>query len=69
MYSSHRGAPGGTKSATACITSLHIAGKNSLVDFNLAVPTQTAKFNSPSIFRLYGTHACVQCSPASVGLA
>ena len=40
IFSSHRGVPGGSKSATACITSLRVAGNN---DFNLAVSTQTTK--------------------------
>ena len=56
MYCSRRGAPGGAKSATACITSLRVAGetidspgailsmaKLMLVDFNLTVSAQTAK--------------------------
>ena len=58
MDSSRRGAPGGAKSATACITSLHIVGENNLADFNSAVSTPTAK--PPNLilrqnFRLYTT--------------
>lgn len=52
MYSSHRGAPGGAKSATAWITSLHVAGENNLAVFNS--DRQTGKFNSLSNFQLYG---------------
>lgn len=48
MYSSHRGAPGGAKSATAWITSLHVAGENNLAVFNS--DRQTGKFNSLSNF-------------------
>ena len=34
MYSSHRGAPGGAKNATAsCITSLRVAGENNISGF------------------------------------
>ena len=53
MYSLHRGALDRAKSATACITSLHIACKIILADFNSAVSIPTAiaaKFNSPSNF-------------------
>ena len=53
MNNSCRGVLGGAKSATACITSLRVAGKIILADFNLAVSTLTAKlpnFNSPSNF-------------------
>ena len=70
MYSSCRGAPGGAKSATACITSLRaLQVKIILADFNLAVSTQTTK--PPNLiprqfFQLYGTspkvttrHLCV----------
>ena len=32
-YSSRRGAPGGAKNATACITSLRFEGKNSIGRF------------------------------------
>ena len=57
MYSSRRGAPGGAKSATVCITSLReLQAKIILVDFNLAVSTQTAKLPNlipHQIFRLY----------------
>ena len=44
-----RGASGGAKHTTACIMSLRVACKLILADFNLAVSTPTAKFNSPSI--------------------
>ena len=53
MYSSRRWMPGGAKSATTYITSLHVAGKIILTDFNLVVSTLTvklAKFNSLSNF-------------------
>ena len=45
MYSSRRGVLGGTKSTTACITSLRVAGeiKIILADFKLVVSTLTAK--------------------------
>ena len=47
MYSLRKGAPGGAKSATACIMSLRVAGAGAaeiiLEDFNLAVSTPTAK--------------------------
>ena len=33
MYSLHRGVQGGAKSATACITSLHVAGENNIGRF------------------------------------
>ena len=33
MYSLRRGAPGGAKSTTACITSLHVAGENNIGGF------------------------------------
>ena len=33
MYSSRRGAPGGPKSATVSITSLHVAGENNIGRF------------------------------------
>ena len=60
MYSSRRGTPGGAKSATACITSLRtLQAEIILVDFNLAVSTQTAKppnLIPRQIFRLYGTY-------------
>ena len=59
MYSSRRRVPGGAKSATACITSLRVAGEIILADFNLTVSTLTAK--PPNlipwqIFRLCGIH-------------
>ena len=58
MYSSHRGVPGGAKSATPCITSLRLLwAKIILADFNLAVSTQTAKppnLIPRQIFQLYG---------------
>ena len=61
MYSLRKGAPGGAKSATACIMSLRVAGAGAaeiiLADFNLAVSTPTAKppnLNPHQIFRLYG---------------
>ena len=41
MYSLRRGVLDGAKSATACIMSLRLQMK--LVDFNLAISTQTAK--------------------------
>ena len=33
MYSLHGGAPDGAKSATVCITSLHVAGENNIGGF------------------------------------
>ena len=60
MYSSRGGAPGGAKSARACITSLRaLQAKIILADFNLAVSTQTAKppnLIPHQIFRLYGMY-------------
>ena len=55
MYRSCRGVLGGGKSATACITSLHVPGENT--GFNLAVSNPTAKppnLIPRQIFRLYG---------------
>ena len=54
MHSSHRGVPGGAKSATACITSLHV-----WVKIILAVSTLTSKLPNlipRQIFRLYGSY-------------
>ena len=56
MHSLRGGVPGGAKSATACITSLHVVGRIILVDFNLAVSTPTAKLPNlipRQIFLLY----------------
>ena len=33
MYSSRRGAPGGAKSASVCITSLRVAGESNIGGF------------------------------------
>ena len=52
MYSSHRGAPGGAKRASGCITSLHIAGEIILAD-----STRTTKLPNLipyQLFWLYG---------------
>ena len=57
MYSSRRWVLGRAKSATACITSLHVAGKIIMSHFNLVVSTLTAKppnLVSRQIFQLYG---------------
>ena len=54
MHSSRRGVPGGAKSATACITSLHV-----WVKIILAVSTLTSKLPNlipRQIFRLYGSY-------------
>ena len=63
MYSLRKGAPGGAKSTTACITSLRVAGVGVaeiiLADFNSAVSTPTAKppnLNPYQIFWLYGIY-------------
>ena len=50
------------KSATACITSLCIAGETILADFNLAVSTSTVKplnIFPCQIFRLYCMYVCM----------
>ena len=43
MYSLHRGTQAVANSTAACITSLHVAGKNNIGGFSLAVSTLTAK--------------------------
>ena len=53
MYSSRRGAPGGAKSATACIRHCALWAKIILADFKFGgfnPDRQTAKFNFPSNF-------------------
>ena len=74
MYSLHRGAPDGAKSATACIMSLCVMFKLILLDFNLGVSILTAKLpNLIQIFRLYTMHHwsffffnCLCCSDSHV---
>ena len=58
MYSSCRRVLSGAKNATACIMSLRVLQATIMVDFNLAVSTQTAKPSNlipRQIFRLYGS--------------
>ena len=59
----YRGVLDGTKSATTCTMSLHVAYEIILADFNLAVSTLTAKSQNiipHQIFWLYGNNTVIR---------